>query len=134
MIGENTTTNITLNKIGKQLFKDRFLGVFMSNEIPSMKNKQMLITNTQSNKQGGEHWIGLYKYNDKTYFFDSFARDYKTLSKYWKNKNWVNVLENVNSHQIREQSYRSNACGAYSLNFLLNFDKYKLKLIKILNV
>ena len=85
----------------------------------------MCIINTDDKK--GIHWIACYKYNNKTYVYDSFDRDVKTLSKHWKNKhNWINA------NKDRDQSYDESNCGQRSMAFLTSFNKYKTKVINII--
>jgi len=68
------TNNIELNKLGKELLGNKFIGVFMANELPRMKNNEYCIINNKSSKSHGEHWLALIKYNDKKYIWDSFSR------------------------------------------------------------
>ena len=117
------TNNIELNKLGKELFGNKFIGVFMANELQRMKNNEYCIINNKSSKSHGEHWLSLIKYNDKKYIWDSFARNYKTLSPYFKNKNWVNA--SVKQFEPNE----GKDCGQLSLSFILTFDKFKLKVL-----
>ena len=125
ILGTDSTDNIELNKLGEYLFADIFVGVFPSNEMPALKNNQMCIVNTDD--KAGVHWIACYKYNGKTYVYDSFDRDVKTLSKYWKTKNnWVNA------NKDRDQAYSENSCGQRSICWLISFQKYKTKIINVI--
>ena len=125
ILGVDSTDNVELYKVGQYLFGNRFMGAYPSDEIPVLKNNEMCIINTDNKK--GEHWIACYKYRNKTYVYDSFDRDVKTLSKYWKNKhNWVNA------NKDRDQSYTSSVCGVLSMAWLISFDKYKTSVISII--
>ena len=127
ILGSGTTDNLQLDKLGKYLFDDKFVGVYSSNDMPVLKNNQMCIVNTDASYEKGTHWIACYKYNGRTYCYDSFDRDVKSLSKYWKKKhNWVNA------NRDRDQSYEEMDCGQRSLCFLLSFQKNKLKCIGII--
>jgi hypothetical protein len=127
IIGISTTTNIQLNNFCKKIFGEKFIGVFSANEMPLLKNKQMCIINNQSNKQPGEHWLGAYKYKNKTFIYDTFDRDVKSLSRYWKHKhNWYNV------NKFRTESFKDRNCGQHSITFLIIFDKYKLNCIGVI--
>jgi len=127
ILGNESTTDVELNHLGKNLFFERFVGVFSADKMKRLKNNQMCIVNTDDSKHSGKHWIACYKHRNKTYVYDSFDRDVKSLSKYWKNKhNWVNA----NTH--REQSYNENNCGPRSLAWLISFDKYKTKFFNVL--
>ena len=118
LLGTKATDNIELYKLGKYIFDKRFIGVFASNEIPNLKNNEMCIINTDDKK--GVHWCCLYKYENNIYFYDSFARSDKLLSKFWKNKKWI--IANVNG---RDQSinYTDEMCGQISMAYLTVFDK-----------
>jgi hypothetical protein len=125
VLGSGTTNNIELNNVGSYLFGDAFKGVYASDEEFVLKKNEMCIINTDDKK--GIHWIACYKYNNKTYVYDSFDRDVKTLSKYWKNKhNWINA------NKDRDQSYDESNCGQRSMAFLISFNKYKTKVINII--
>ena len=98
VLGNGTTNNMELNKICLYLFGNVFKGVYSSDQMPSLKNNEMCIINTDDRK--GEHWIACYKCRDKTYVYDSFDRDCKSLSRHWNNKNnWINA------NSDRDQSY-----------------------------
>ena len=128
ILGSGTTDNIELNKIGKLLFGDAFVGVFSSNKMKPLNNNEMCIVNTDPDYKGGTHWCACYKYNNKTYVYDSYDRDIKSLSKYWKHKhNWVNA------NADRDQSYNGESnCGTRSMAWLISAQKYKPhKLINI---
>ena len=91
-----------------------------------MKNNEYCIINNKSSKLHGEHWLALIKYNDKNYIWDSFARNYKTLSPYIKNKNWINA-------SVKQfESNNGKDCGQLSLSFIVSFDKFKIKCLGIL--
>ena len=118
ILGSSTTDNITLNKIGKYLFGNLFIGVVPSDEMPVLKENEMCIINTDNKK--GEHWIACYCYKNKTYVYDSYDRDVKSLSKYWKNKhNWINA------NTDRDQSYNGESnCGQRSVAWQISAHKY----------
>ena len=126
LIGDNSTTNITLNRLCKRIFGDRFIGVFCADEKFRLKDNQCCIVNTDPSYKSGVHWCSLYKYKSKIYFFDSFGRHYTSLSPYWKNKRWSCVEFN------RIESFKSENCGELSVTFLICFSKYKTKCIGVI--
>ena len=71
-------------------------------------------------------FVALVKYGDKKYIWDSFNRNYKTLSPYFKNKNWINA--NVKPFESND----GKDCGQLSMAFLMTFNKFKLKCLNIL--
>ena len=141
ILGTSATDNIQLNKIGKYLFGNLFIGVFPSDEIPEdahrastvsrlcrepeLKNDQMCIINTDN--KSGVHWIACYRYRNKTFVYDSFNRDVKSLSKQWRTMhNWVNA------NKDRDQSYSSSLCGQISICWLISAQTYTPP--KIINI
>jgi len=125
MHSDKTTTNIQLEKIMKNLIKNNnFIGVYMADEIPIMKNNDCLIMNTDPYKKSGVHWCSLIKKNNQIFFYDSFNRDYKKLSKFWVNKNWLLI-----NHKMPEESIYSSDCGQLSCAFLYTCETNDPKLI-----
>ena len=86
----------------------------------------MFIINNKSDRSSGEHWIAIVKYKNKIYGFDSFARAVHNLSRYWKHK------AIINANHIRNQSFLSYDCGPCSIAFLITFQKYKLKCLRVI--
>ena len=126
LLGSKSTDNEQLLIVGRALFDKKFKGVYSSDQIPKLKNNEMCIVNTDDSSGSGVHWISLYRYKNKTYFYDSFSRSKNELSKFWKNKTWIEA--NIG----RDQSYDTEICGAISMAWLISFDKYKTKVINII--
>lgn len=121
-----TTDNFQLGDLGKHLFGECFVGVFQPSTMPKhLCDEQCYILNT--NDGNGLHWLGIYKYNGKTYCFDSYGRDESVLNKKFKNKRWINGLR-----KSIESIYGEN-CGQIAMACLVLFEKYKLKFIKAIN-
>ena len=101
ILGNGSTNNEDLEKIGLYyLFGGVFKGVYASDQMPKLNNNEMCIINTDDSKGRGEHWIACYRYKNKTYCYDSFDRDVRSLSEHWKKKNnWINA------NSDRDQSY-----------------------------
>lgn len=126
ILNDKTTTNIQLLNLGKRIFGDRFKNVYTSDDSIRLNNNECCIVNTDSSTQAGMHWCGLYKYRDHYYVFDSFGRDYHTLSRYFKFKKWINV------EHSRVESFKGSNCGQLSMSFCLIFDRYKRKCIGVI--
>lgn len=97
---------------------NHFRGVFPPEYKFSLKDSECLILNTDSYETGGKHWIGLYQYKGKTYFYDSYNRDYKTLNPLWRKYKWENP-----KHQLMESNIAKN-CGQLSLASLVTMHLY----------
>lgn len=129
VIGSSTTTDVQLNNLAKRLFGAQFIGVYSADNFPkNIKNSQCYIMNTDTHVQHGTHWVSVYRYNNRYYYYDSFGRDINKLSPFWQNLKWMKVIDN----RHREESYNGANCGQLSLNFLVMFDKYKLKLLSVI--
>jgi hypothetical protein len=127
VLGDKSTTNVTLEHFGKQHFPTRFIGVFSSDQIPvGIPNGKMFIVNTDIASQRGTHWIAVIKKNNITYAFDSFGRKVQQLSRYFPDS-WVNV-----NHR-RLESYKEEDCGQMSMAFLICADKHGVSFVKYLN-
>ena len=129
VLGNGSTDNTQLQSVGMFLFNSRtnkpFIGVYSADKMPLLKNNQMCIVNTDD--KAGIHWIACYKYKNKTYCYDSFDRDVKSLSKHWKNKhNWINA------NKDRDQSYTEDDCGQRSMCWLISAHNHLPN--KIINV
>ena len=119
ILGDKTTNNLQLFKLGKMLFGDRFVNVFCSDDKITLNNNEMCILNTDPHYKPGLHWLALYKYGNVYYVFDSFGRIIHILSKLFKNKKWFEVEHN------RVEFYKSANCVEL-MTFFIIFDQYKL--------
>ena len=128
----STTTNIELNRLGKAIFGDLFLGVFTSNEFPKyIKDGQMFIIKNKSSKSEGEHWSFIKSSKNKDhksrlYGYDTFNRDIHKLSPCFRNKRSINANTN------RDQSFSELNCGERSLRWIVSFYKQRDKVIDII--
>jgi len=126
ILGDKTTNNIQLFKLGKKLFGDVFKDVYCSDDDIRLSNGQCCIINTDPHGKPGLHWIGLYKHRNVYYVFDSFGRNIHKLSEFFRHKKWEEVEHN------RVESYKSSNCGELSMTFLVIFHKYKLKCVGVI--
>ena len=127
IIGSGITNNILLDKLGYATFGNDYLGTNTSDNFPKyIKNNQCFILNTDSSKKPGTHWVGFYKINDKLYYYDSFRRSKKELSKFWKNKRMYNA-----NKTDRDQSYNETDCGSRSFAFLVLMRRFGERAIDV---
>ncbi len=126
IVGNKSTYDEELNKVGKKHFKKKFKGVFSSDNIPILKNKEMLIANLDEESGPGSHWVAVAKENDILWVYDSFGRDiHEILPSIYKGKGNVKSTE-----RDVEQKLEEDNCGARCLAFLSVFHKYGSKLAK----
>lgn len=79
VLGKGSTTNFELDKIGKRVLGDKYIGTFSSDQIPRMKNSECCIANLDDSSKGGSHWVGLYKNKNNIIVYDSFGRKSKDI-------------------------------------------------------
>ena len=111
VLGNDTTYDNDLYKIGKELFNKKFKGVYARNKKPKLKNNECCILNLDYSYQSGSHWISIYCKNQILYIYDSFGR--KT------NKILEDDIKNyIDSQNDAEQHIMENNCGQRSLSWL----------------
>lgn len=131
LISDRTTSNIQLQNVCDKIIGKNFLGVYSSNNCPSvheMNINDCYITNTSSSYEQGIHWISAIKnkYNELV-LFDSFGRDIHNLSKYFKHKHFICAIKR------RLQSFKSYSCGAHCITFIIMYLKYQNHFLKYIN-
>lgn len=108
-----------MNIIGHSIFGNYYLGTYPSDLIiDPEKHGECSIVNIDSSRGKGIHWLAIYNDCGDTYVFDTYNRDYKTLSPYFKNKKWIQP-----EHEIFESVYGSD-CGQQCLSFLVCVKKF----------
>ena len=95
ILGDKTTNNLQLYKLGKILFAERFKGVFCSDDNITLKNNEVCILNTDPHNKPGLHWLALYRYINVYYVFDPFGRNVKKHS-----LNTSNIKSGATSNSI----------------------------------
>ena len=129
IIGSKTTNNVQLERIGKYIFGDKFIGVFSADKFPKyVRNGSMFILNTDSSSKSGSHWVSFIKTKSKDgrshfYAYDSFNRKIDALSKYWKGRHIISA------NTDRDQSFKESDCGTTALSWLVMASKYNPKVI-----
>ena len=78
MIGsDSTTSNITLDKVGRALFGKHYAGAIPPSKLPPPAAFQILIVNTKDGR--GSHWLLRFCDENRGVWYDSFGRDVGTL-------------------------------------------------------
>lgn len=109
-----------------------YIGCYPYNEIPKLfyeyeknindnDNYKCCIVNNKTVNQGGEHWLSLIKFNDKTYIYDSFQRQSEDENLKFPKK-WIELADN---EDIKQNIYEVN-CGARCIAFLATINKFGL--------
>lgn len=116
-LGRKPTTGVQLFNLCKELFGDKFIGVYsQDSKIPTTKNKtEYYILNQDTAKGKGIHWIGLVNSkNNIWYIWDSYGRkSKKLLPLFTKGKGIV-----VDADYDVDQSKTSTVCGPICIAWL----------------
>jgi hypothetical protein len=127
-IGHSTTTNNhELHKLGKDMFANKFMGVYSSNTIPYIGKNQYLISNLDKSTQPGSHWVALCRgAGNRILIFDSFGRPTRSILPSMIGRNFEDTDYDTNQHTL------SKLCGQKCLSFIYIFDKYGFKNAKMI--
>lgn len=128
IVGNKITYSNDLEKIGKRIFGNKFIGVFTCDRIPDyIKKNDMAIINLDNSSQSGSHWVAICKdTKDNIWVYDSFGRKtYNILPSIYGNKRKIKTTE-----RDAEQNKEETNCGARCLAFLKVFNKYGSKYAK----
>lgn len=105
----------------KLLNIDNFVGVFASDQLPQIKNKESFsfIMNTALSNDPGEHWQAIYNDQSSDYieFFDSYGKKpAKHVGEYLKqfHKKVIYTTNEIQSYNIN-----SVLCGYFSMFYII---------------
>lgn len=120
VMGSDETDSLELDKVGKHLFEDKWVGVFAADKVdPTLQGEGYYIVNLDKNSQPGSHWTALAVRGPVIYYFDSFARTQRSTL-HLSDPNHV-IVQEINP-DIR-QGRRETNCGQRCLAWLLVFDQ-----------
>lgn len=108
-LGKKATYDYELNKIGKILFKKKFVGVMPMDQTPILKDDESCIVNTNA------HWVSLYFKDGILYIYDSFGRKYKRLFNNILKDKYDKIVQTDND---AEQGMEEETCGVFCLSWL----------------
>lgn len=113
VLGRGVTTDRQLDHIGKNLFGDKFKGVFMQDTLPKHFNGYAIV-NVDLSNQRGSHWCGVSRSGRHCLVYDSFGRpSYRLLP----------MLGNVRDTDYdAEQAVIEDNCGQRCLAWLCVFN------------
>lgn len=114
------TSDAQLNKVGKSLFGNKYIGTFACDEIPVLSKTQYMIINNKPRKHGGEHWIACCNVSDVVYVFDSFGRSTESLIP----SLFIGHGVIVDTDYDKDQRDDQKDCGARCIAWIKLFDEY----------
>jgi len=117
-LGNGITDSIQLNKMGKKMFGNKYLGTFPSDLIPNEKNGYC-VANLDNQYQSGSHWVAIVLTPPKMYVYDSFGR--KTIKILPRYKNTNIIIKDADYDA--EQNVKEENCGSRSLAWLNVWNK-----------
>ena len=106
-----------LNRYAEKLRLTDFLGVFASDELSFLPKSEtgLLIFNTDSTQNSGEHWISLCITKECIFYFDSLNLNFqlhKNISDFL-----IKFDKNIVINNIPTQTNESIDCGKHCLTF-----------------
>lgn len=133
----NGFTNQYIEKVGKKLFKNNFIGVFPSDVFPKKIKliPSAIIFNLSKHYEAGTHFVSVIILKKKILFFDSLGDELKNKSI----MNFIRKFKNKKKYiqfKIPLQSSRSSFCGIFALAFIkaiLNKDENFFQNFEFLN-
>lgn len=121
LIGDKTTYMNDLEKIGKKMLSQKFIGVYPSDKIPTLKNNEYAILNLDKSNESGSHWVSIAKKGNKTHFYDSFGRKDINII---KSLTYSGNGKIINTENDAEQKIQELNCGARCIAWLILFDRW----------
>ena len=107
IFGTQTTTNHDLMRYAKML-KIKTFYIIMSDEVKELpENNFSAILNFQLSSEKGSHWVSLYRYGERLYYFDSYGTPVQ--------KQVIEKYKHIRTHDYKIQPLASSMCGQLSL-------------------
>ena len=111
---DQTTSNVELERMGRQLFGKKFHGVFASDGFPALTSRRpYAIVNTKTAASGGEHWLGVFRVprTGRLLVYDSYGRTHTSLLR-------TLPPDSEDTDRDAEQSLTEKNCGQRALAWL----------------
>ena len=107
IIGDGITNGEQLYILSKQIFGDKFKGIYIKKEmLPPLKNHgDFAILNEPEN----QHWISIFNHDGTMFEFDSFGRDMLGVGFH----DFNNKTDAIHDQQLLEQN-----CGSRVISFM----------------
>jgi hypothetical protein len=144
IIGNKTTSNTDLDKIGKYLFQKKYLGTFAADKFPQCRCRSSsgipktlaqtpnprggcrgdclgyCILNLDKTGMPGSHWVACINLGKTILVYDSFGRKTSNILKNVFRSN-IKILDS--NYDIEQEIHEDN-CGARCITAILLYDEY----------
>jgi hypothetical protein len=127
MNNSGVTTAGELNEIGKEMFGDKFTGVYPQDLIPEFHNPCYFIFNIDTHNKEGIHWLGCYFDGTKYFVYDSFGRTSKRIVPIFVRQVKAEQKKYTDADYDPEQKDSQDDCGQRTLSFLKMVERYGVK-------
>jgi hypothetical protein len=115
-LGKKALDDVQLNKLGKELFGKKFIGVFSQDQLPTRSGYYIINTDTSKKiNSNSAHWVAIVQTKKTLYIYDSFGRFSKNVLKIISKNNTKKI---VDSRHDAEQFGYTEVCGHLSVAFL----------------
>ena len=115
-LGKKALSDEQLNKLGKQMFGDKYIGTFAQNKLPVTSG--YFIVNVDTSKRintDKAHWLGIYQTEKCMYVYDSYGRHTRFILPIIFNKTKKRIVDS--KHDPEQYGY-SEICGQLAMDFL----------------
>ena len=104
-------SNLKIDEILKH--NENYTGTYSKDNVPILKNNQSTIINLQDSDKNGSHWVSYKRFDNKIFYFDSYAFAYipDIIKNQYPNHKFI-----CNIYRI--QSLNSDQCGRFCLLFI----------------
>ena len=109
--------------IAKYMKLENFLGVFASDQLDMITDKSegLLVFNTDTSDNIGQHWISMYLSKKQLMYFDSLASEFYKSN--FIRSLFVKLGKDVFINKVQTQTEQSDKCGVHALVFCLIMSK-----------
>ena len=115
-LGKKALSDEQLNKLGKQMFGDKYIGTFAQDKLPMTSG--YFIVNVDTSKRintDKAHWIGIYQTEKCMYVYDSYGRHTRFILPIIFNKTKKRIVDS--KHDPEQYGY-SELCGHLAMAWL----------------
>ena len=120
-LGRKALDDQTLDRAGRELFKDAWGGVFPVDRVKLQPYKYTII-NTDPHDKSGEHWLACYCTAKRAYVWDSYSRPIHKIAPLLIKTIHTSKMTLGKTDQIKQHEqigFTSEVCGVLCLAFLL---------------